>query len=372
MPILDPADRRALTEHGIATLVSLVEGNPLLRALTFDAGGNPASLDAHRVMSMAEEQVGALEHKLANACTAAVPLTKGLKVVLQSLTLLLRGRDAASMPAGNPRVNDLHSVTPAEFATFCLEQERQLVSDPNNRPVTLAPPGALLAAAEARGIQSALDCTFAPPPSDDALWQEQMKHMHRALFLGKVWASSLKVIIVSSSKGNAPGCWRHAHHKAGHSASANLKASARLMHIVPMKLSDGKWRSTAKECVARWHKQACLYEALGPSACSTFSDAMKKQITQSALDDAPDFCNIRAVEQQTRKISLFENYKALALSATTTYDQPRAMVQRGAQPAAPLPTIILKSTSALSNTQITTLTLMLTQSAPTWPLLVKV
>ena len=50
-----------------------------------------------------------------------------------------------------------------------------------------------------------------------------------------------------------------------------------------------------------------------------FSDVMKKQMLQNALNDVDDFRNFHTVGQQTRNATTFEEYKALVHSAADAY-----------------------------------------------------
>ena len=64
-----------------------------------------------------------------------------------------------------------------------------------------------------------------------------------------------------------------------------------------------------------------MYELLSTNGTNHFSDVMKKQMLQNALDNVDDFRNICTVGQQTRKATTFEDYKALVHSAADAYDK---------------------------------------------------
>ena len=76
-----------------------------------------------------------------------------------------------------------------------------------------------------------------------------------------------------------------------------------------------------RECIAHWCEQVQAYESLSTNGTNYFSDVMKKQMLQNALDNLDDFRNICAVGQQIRKATMFEDYKALVHSAADAYDK---------------------------------------------------
>ena len=110
--------------------------------------------------------------------------------------------------AGTP-TEDFLALTPEEFVKYLLESQHQKVSNPNNRPTTLAPPGqcppldllaefkrgvkwdptvfetikdikqwdswkrTFVATAKAQGVKKAINPMYIPLPLEDALFCEQ-------------------------------------------------------------------------------------------------------------------------------------------------------------------------------------------------------
>ena len=64
-----------------------------------------------------------------------------------------------------------------------------------------------------------------------------------------------------------------------------------------------------------------MYESLSTNGTNYFSDVMKKQMLQNALNDVDDFRNIHTVGRQTGNATTFEEYKALVHSAADVYDK---------------------------------------------------
>ena len=64
-----------------------------------------------------------------------------------------------------------------------------------------------------------------------------------------------------------------------------------------------------------------MYQSLTTNGANHFSDVMKKQMLQNALDNVDDFCNICTVSQQMGKANTYEDYKALVHSTADAYDK---------------------------------------------------
>ena len=104
------------------------------------------------------------------------------------------------------------------------------------------------------------------------------------------------------------------------STSAEIKSSDILTYIMSMKFGDSKWRGTSREYIAHWCEQVQVYESLSTNGANHFSDVMKKQMLQNALDNVDDFRNIHTVGQQMGKATTLEDYKALVHSTADAYD----------------------------------------------------
>ena len=350
MKILSPKKRKESLMYVVTTLMNLPAGNNLLRALIHDMDSEE-NLDIYRLVTMSEEEIEGLEYTPdgAHANTKPTKLIRSLKTQICKFVGWFWVRDKAGSP-----IEDFLSLTPEEFVEYSLEPKHQKVNNPNNRPATLAPPGQCLPldllaesrrgvkqdptifemikdikqwdawkrtfmpTAKAQGVKKAIDTMYIPPPSEDALFHEQKKYMYSVL-LNVVKAMTLKTI--DPTKEAIPDCWDAMCKEAEHSTSAEIKSSDILAYITSMKFDDGKWRGMSSKYIAHWCEQVWVYESLSTNGANHFSDVMKKQMLQNALDNIDDFRNIHTFGQQTGQAITFDDYKALVHSVADAYDK---------------------------------------------------
>ena len=184
-----------------------------------------------------------------------------------------------------------------------------------------------MAMAKAQGVEKAINPNYIPRPSEDALFCEQKKYMY-SILLNVVKAMTLKAIVVNATKDAVPDCWDAMCKEAEWSTLAEIKSSDTFAHIMSMKFEDGKWSGKLREYIAHWCEQVQVYESLSTNGTNYFSDVMKKQMLQNALDNLDDFRNLHTVGQQTGKATMFEDYKALVHSAADVYDKKSRVKKR--------------------------------------------
>ena len=148
---------------------------------------------------------------------------------------------------------------------------------------------------------------------------EQKKYMY-SILLNVVKAMILKAIVVNIMKDTVPNCWDAMCKEAQWSTSVEIKSCDILAYVMSTKFDDVKWRGMSREYIAHWCEQVWVYESLSTNG-NHFSDVMKKQMLQNALDNVDDFRNICTVSQQTGEATTFEDYKVLVHSTADAYNK---------------------------------------------------
>ena len=119
---------------------------------------------------------------------------------------------------------------------------------------------------------------------------------------------TLNPIMFNATKDTVPDCWDAMCKEAEQSTSVEIKSSDIFTYITSTKFDDSKWSGMKREYIAHCCEQVQVYESLSTNGTNYFSDVMKKQMLQNALDDVDDFRNIHTVSQQTLVHSAADAY----------------------------------------------------------------
>jgi hypothetical protein len=160
-------------------------------------------------------------------------------------------------------------------------------------------------------------------PDDVTLFDEKQKFMYAVLMKTVQTDVGKSFVRAHESTYDAQKIYEELVRHASASTKASMDSTTIMSYVTSVRLGDGKWRGSSNGFVLNWVNQIRKYEAIVP-ASDHFSDGQKRSMLENAVATISELRAIKAQSDQhkthTRKALTFEQYPALLISATTTYD----------------------------------------------------
>lgn len=188
---------------------------------------------------------------------------------------------------------------------------------------------ATIATARSHGCEVIFDSSFVPDPSDAdayAVFKEKQKFMY-SVFEEKLKTDFGRHLVREHEADfDAHTIYKELSDHARKSTQAAIDSSELLSYITTTRMSNDRWRGTAKSFILHWCDKLRLYEDL-VEASDRFTDNVKMAMLQNAVSGIAALHQVKttAAHEIARggTALTYQQYKTLLLSAAATYDEKR-------------------------------------------------